>query len=641
MAIAASLVVRISTEYGSFVRGMKQAEKDLTRFGKSAQRTGRDLSTNLTLPIVAMGAVFFKAASDLERTENMFEATFGGMADAARTWSEQTASALTLSADDVRVTMARFNELASSMDLSGASALMMSKGLTQLTLDLMAYRNISEETASGALEAGLAGRMKGLRELGVVIKETDVKETAMRVGLLRTGQTMTAAQLSLASYITMTDALAKANGEMARAGDKPAVMLVKIKQQAGEVAQEMGKALMPAMAKVADLALSMAQHLKGMAEWFGKLPQPVRTATGAFAGLAAAIGPLLFGLGALALILPRLKVAGALLLTAFGNPVALAIIAAAAAFAVLATAMGRVANENERLNRTRGGGRGAGFGAQFENEADLVRTRLNMGFGARTLTPEQVEDRKIQAAIRDANRLAAAERALAEARAKMDPLRGVDKRVKDIAGGLADKGFGAAYKSIAGDVKSAVDTISKSTLMSVKALDGLKAAMASTKQGSIYWAQRMADDADLVRQKFEGMATSIEGSLTNLFSDVLMGQADAFKRFLDTITRMLADFAAQELVSRYFMPFLQQAALSFALPGAPNLGTGLMGNPLPAPSLSRSGGDSFHINVSFAPNFIDGRSGAAWLRENEGVITEAVISGVRKSGAARQALVGR
>ena len=56
MAIAASLVVRISAQYGNFVRGVEQAEKNLKKFGRQAERAGRDLSTNLTLPIVALGA---------------------------------------------------------------------------------------------------------------------------------------------------------------------------------------------------------------------------------------------------------------------------------------------------------------------------------------------------------------------------------------------------------------------------------------------------------------------------------------------------------------------------------------------------------------------------------------------------------
>jgi len=52
MAIAASLVVRISAQYGAFQRGMEQAEKTLKRFGKQAQSAGRDLSTNLSLPLI-------------------------------------------------------------------------------------------------------------------------------------------------------------------------------------------------------------------------------------------------------------------------------------------------------------------------------------------------------------------------------------------------------------------------------------------------------------------------------------------------------------------------------------------------------------------------------------------------------------
>jgi hypothetical protein len=617
VAIAASLVVRISTEYGSFVRGMKQAEKDLTRFGKQAKRLGRDLSTNLTLPIVALGAVLFKAASDLERSENMFEASFGGMADSARAWSETTASALTLSADDVRLTMTRFNELAVSMDLSGASALIMSQGLTQLTLDLMAYRNISEETASGALEAGLAGRMKGLRELGVVIKEADVRETALRVGLLRTGQTMTAAQLSLASYITMTEALSKANGEMARAGDKPAVMLVKIKQMAEEVAQTLGTALMPAMQTILGMVLRLAQHLKGLAEWFGRLPPWVRGAAVAIAGLAAAIGPLLWALGTLVLILPKLRAAAVLGFAWAANPVVLGILAVAGALALLMAKMDGVARANARMVASMGR-RGAGFGS-FEGEADAVNARLRAGFAGRTQTPAQVEANALAAAIAEANRLAAIERARLEAQEKMARLtRTILKDTKDIAAAMDIK-FGG-FKSIADSVKGMVGELKNAT------------------PAVLAWAQEMDRQAMAVEQRFAEMANNITESLTNLFSDVLMGQADAFQRFLNTIERMIADFAARQAVNAIGR-WIGEALLSSYSPlgGAPAPAASLTG----ARSAALAGGDSFQVNVSFAPAFIDARSGAAWLRENEGVITEAVISGVRKSGAARAAIVGR
>jgi len=155
------------------------------------------------------------------------------------------------------------------------------------------------------------------------------------------------------------------------------------------------------------------------------------------------------------------------------------------------------------------------------------------------------------------------------------------------------------------------------------------------------WARMMDEQAAAVESRFAEMANNITDSLTNLFSDVLMGQADAFERFLATIERMLADFAARQLVNSIGRSIGRTITNLLDLGGYMPLGGQPAASLTGARPAALAGGDSFHVNVSFAPSFIDARSGAAWLRENEGVITEAVINGVRKSGAARQALVGR
>lgn len=618
MAIAASLVVRISTEFGSFVRGMKQAERDLTRFGKQAKRLGRDLSTDLTLPIVAMGAVFFKAASDLERTENMFEASFGGMAASARLWSEQTSAALGLSADDTRVTMSRFNELATSMNISATSALTMSQNLTQLTLDLQAYRNIDEATASGALEAALTGRMKGLRELGIVVKEADVRDAALRNGIIRTGQTMSTAQTAVASYIVVMEAMKKTHGEMARAGDKPAVMLMKIKQQAGEVAQTMGTALMPAMQGILGMALGLAQHLKSLAEWFGKLPPWVRTATVAIAGLAAAIGPLLWALGTLILILPKLKAAAVLGFAWAANPVVLTVLAIAAAYAALAVALNSVAAANEKLKAAAGGNRNGVGSPGYQREADAVMGRLRAqwrvgapaaGAGATPLTEE-------------ARQLAAL---IAEARRLMSP--GTVAKGYDPKTGIGPLGAESVKRY-------AAETLKAELAMKALAAEEARGAtvLAANAAATQRWLDGIQAAADAAEARFAALANSITDAFEGLFTDLLMGQTNAFQQFFNFIRQELARLAARRAVQEI------GAFIGSAVFGDANLAGASVVGARPA---ALAGGDSFQINVSFAPNFIDGRSGAAWLRENEGVITEAVINGVRKSGAARQALVGR
>jgi hypothetical protein len=205
------------------------------------------------------------------------------------------------------------------------------------------------------------------------------------------------------------------------------------------------------------------------------------------------------------------------------------------------------------------------------------------------------------------------------------------KDTKDIAAAM-DAKFGG-FKSVADGVKAAVE------------------ALKSMEPYIFFWARYMDEQATAVEQRFAEMANNIADSLTNLFSDVLMGQADAFERFLQTIERMIADFAARMAIQKIGEAIAVKLLGGYAPLGNVTAGTPTMslagarasGTPSPSASLAgaRASGDTFHVNVSFAPAFIDGRSGAAWLRENEGVITEAVISGVRKSAAARAAIVGR
>tara|TARA_R100001530_G_scaffold56084_2_gene41033 strand:- start:1501 stop:4056 length:2556 start_codon:yes stop_codon:yes gene_type:complete len=62
------LTFNFGANLGGFDRAMKKAQKKLRQFGKSVERTGKSLSTNLTLPIVALGAVSLKTFADFEQS---------------------------------------------------------------------------------------------------------------------------------------------------------------------------------------------------------------------------------------------------------------------------------------------------------------------------------------------------------------------------------------------------------------------------------------------------------------------------------------------------------------------------------------------------------------------------------------------
>lgn len=77
------LNVVLGLKLGEFQAGLLKAEKQLKRFGDNMARTGRELTQNLTLPILGVGAGAIKAFSDIERLEKGLTAVMGSSEAAA------------------------------------------------------------------------------------------------------------------------------------------------------------------------------------------------------------------------------------------------------------------------------------------------------------------------------------------------------------------------------------------------------------------------------------------------------------------------------------------------------------------------------------------------------------------------------
>ena len=62
-----------------FQSGLKRSTRSLQKFGSNMQRLGDDLTRNVSLPILAIGAGAVKMASDLEETDSKFRTVFSSL----------------------------------------------------------------------------------------------------------------------------------------------------------------------------------------------------------------------------------------------------------------------------------------------------------------------------------------------------------------------------------------------------------------------------------------------------------------------------------------------------------------------------------------------------------------------------------
>lgn len=83
----AKTLAQLNVIIGASIKGFEQElgkiEKKLNKFQRSVERTGQSLTTNLTLPIAALGGAAVKTAADMEVIEQSLITAMEGSADAA------------------------------------------------------------------------------------------------------------------------------------------------------------------------------------------------------------------------------------------------------------------------------------------------------------------------------------------------------------------------------------------------------------------------------------------------------------------------------------------------------------------------------------------------------------------------------
>ena len=311
----ASLYAKLGADITELKRGLAEAQSGLAKTAGEAEKTnrkvaesfshagdtlgtyGRRLTLGLTVPIVAAGGAFVKAAADAVESENLFEISMGGMAKSARDWSEDISESLRLNAYEVRKQVGTWDVMIKNMGVAEEQAFDMSKQLTVLAQDMASFYNMSPEEAFQKLQSGIAGEIEPLRRLGISLDAASVEAYALEHGLAKAGEEMTAQQKIVARYALILEQTSTAQGDLARTIDSPTNKLRALKAQAEETQIAIGTKLLPVMVAGLDAA---DRALGEVTKRWNEMGDEGQSALLIIAGGLALGGPLLMGLGAMA-----------------------------------------------------------------------------------------------------------------------------------------------------------------------------------------------------------------------------------------------------------------------------------------------------------------------------------------------------
>lgn len=299
-------VLELRTDDSKLGKGIDNAEKrakalgrTFDEVGKKLQNVGTNITAFVTLPIIGLGAATLKMATDAVESENLFEVSFGNMAEAARSWSEETGSALKLNAFALREQSALIFAMTDSMGLSQDAAFGMATGITEMAGDMASFFNLKPEEAFDKLRAGIVGEAEPLRALGILIDEATVKQAAYTHGLVAFGDELTAVEKVQARWLAIQDQTVKVQGDLARTLDSPVNRMRALGTVIEENAIAIGIALLPALESLLDIADDVVVVVERWIEKFTSAAPATQNTVIAVVALAAALGPAVIGLGSL------------------------------------------------------------------------------------------------------------------------------------------------------------------------------------------------------------------------------------------------------------------------------------------------------------------------------------------------------
>jgi hypothetical protein len=283
------LIYTVAMDSKDFEKGLTESEKKMLKFSETTEAVGKKMTTALTLPILAAGAASLKLAADAETAGKKFEGTFSGQITEATEAIKMLNQQYGISSTQAKELLANSGSLVKSFGATSAQALDFSKQVQVLAAALSATNGVPIAETSDKITKAMLGETEGMKTLGVAINATAIEAQLLAKGQ----QNLTGDSLQLAkaqavldiAYKQSADDLKTFESNTGSASYTTQVMLGDLK----DLSVQFGNILLPVLKDVVSGLTVFIRSISALDE--GQLKLIVT-----FAGVVAAIGPILVGI---------------------------------------------------------------------------------------------------------------------------------------------------------------------------------------------------------------------------------------------------------------------------------------------------------------------------------------------------------
>lgn len=282
-----------------FDQGVKGIERGLGGMKSALAEIGKTVAAVFAAgKLLQFGKECIELGSDVAEVQNVVDVAFGDMAGQVETFANQAITNFGMSTLAAKKTASTYMSMARGMGIAMDSAAEMSLALTGLSGDVASFYNITQEEAAYKLQSVFTGETESLKELGVVMTQTNLQQYAMQHGMNANIQSMTQAEQVALRYAYVTDQLALASGDFIRTQDSWANQTRILSMQWQEFMSVIGQALttilLPAVKllnQIVGVLINAANALNAaLTAIFGGAQTQIQQTQAAVGGVSSGIG---------------------------------------------------------------------------------------------------------------------------------------------------------------------------------------------------------------------------------------------------------------------------------------------------------------------------------------------------------------